>query len=406
MPPDPSTLTFRPVSPDEPMGPIARLPSLAFGTSPEDCTEWFEKRVTRPNIRVAERDRTPLGCVGRVPMGLHVAGNAVPMLGVLGVADDPEARSTGVARQIMADAVREMHRDGVPLSGLYSALHGLYRAVGYEHAGLVCDATVPAGLFPHTPGTTPWRPITDDDSPRILGCYRRYAHQSNGALDRPEYIWHRIRERHGKANGFCTTDDTGDITAYCYTVQADWPGRGTDTGSCVGATLNVTDLAWSTPEGLAALASFLRGFSSVVGEVHLSLPPASPLLTALPDWRYLFTIKNVHFVRIINPKPALEQRGYLAGVSTALTLDLTDDIIEANTAPLTVTLDNGAPTVSRTRDAPAIALHIRDLAPLYTGFASPAALHAAGRLKGDPDALARATALFAVPSPPAMPDMY
>jgi predicted acetyltransferase len=50
-------------------------------------------------------------------------------------------------------------------------------------------------------------------------------------------------------------------------------------------------------------------------------------------------------------------------------------------------------------------LHVRTLAPLYSGFLSPAALQAAGVLEADDVSLRTATALFSGP-PPAMPDMY
>jgi predicted acetyltransferase len=411
MPPE---LVYRPITDDEPLAPIARLAGLAFGYSNDDTVPWFEDRVGRQNIRIVTRpdDPAPLGVLGRIPMGIHLAGNEVPQLGVLAVGVAPEARGMGVARRMMAHAVREMHADRSPLSVLYSAMHPLYRAVGYENAGLLCDAAIPAGMIepPDTATAPGWREATDADTPGIIACDTAYARATHGSLARVEYLWHRIREpKSGFTRCFVAPDNDGAVEAYCYYSQEKTESTTITTGNAAGAAMRVTALAWSTPRGFDRVRSFLRGFSSVVGEIHVSLPPDSPLLHTLPDRRFALTVREPWMLRVLNIKTALESRGYPRGLNATLALDITDDQIDANTGAWTLTLADGRAAVEpRIPDTPpdALRIHIRDLAPLYTGFTSARTLRAAGRLDATDETADTADALFATPSTPAMVDMF
>ncbi len=408
-------LIYRPVTEAEDLEPIARLAGLAFGTTNAESVEWFEKRVTRPNIRVvhAQDNPTPLGVTCRIPMGLYLAGNEVPQLGVLGVGVAPEARGMGVAKQMMADCVREMHSDGSPLSALYSAMHPLYRAVGYENAGLLCDAVIPAGMIPadNPPAPAGWREATESDTEGIHACYAEYARHTHGMLARVEYLWHRIREpKAGPARCFVATDDQGRVEAYCYYTQARFDAEENTLGTAAGSAMNITDLAWSTPRGFSRSRAFLRGFASIVGEIRLSLPPDSPLIHTLPDRRFALNVREPWMLRILDVKSALEARGYPRGLSATLQLIITDDLIESNNGLWTLTLDSGTPTASHQPDQAAadnpLRIDIRALAPLYTGFTSARTLRAAGRLDASDNTADTADAIFATPSTPAMTNMF
>ena len=413
----PNRLIYKSITPTDDLAPIARLAGLAFGYPNAESGEWFENRVGRDNIRIATMpdDASPIGVVGRVPMGLYLGGNEIPQLGVLAVGVAPEARGMGVARQMMEDCVREMHADGYPLSALYSAMHPLYRAVAYENAGLLCDAVIPAGMI-DAPRNDPaaaggWREATEQDTPAILACDAEYARSTHGMLARVEYLWHRIREpKTGTARCFVAPGENNTIEAYCYYMQEKTESTSVTTGNAAGALMRVSALAWSTPRGFDRTRAFLRGFSSVVGEIHVSLPPDSPLLHTLPDRRFGFSVREPWMLRVLNIKSALEARGYPRGLTATIALDITDEQIDANNGVWILTLTNGHPAVERPIDPAAagdpLRIHIRDFAPLYTGFTSAHTLRTAGRLTCTDNTAETANAIFATPSTPAMVDMF
>ncbi len=397
---------------DEHLRAVARLPGLAFGYAVDETLPWYRDEVGLDNLRIATLDgpKGPwvAGSLGQIPMGIHINGREVEQLGVLGVAVAPEARGTGIATRMMADTLRAMHDDGVPLSTLYSALHPLYRGCGYETAGVLCDAVIPAAHFSADGAAGGWQVVTEGDIADIKDCYRRYAININGTLARPEYVWKRVRERTGPATGFMHRGEDGAIDAYCFVVQKKWAEPDSTAGTTSGARLTVSDIAWTSGDGLARLARFFRGYSSMVGEVHVSLPPNSQLVTAIPDWRYDLKVRNAWLARIVSVKPALEARGYPTHTNAALTLELTDDIIPANAGTWTLTLSDGrakAEPGSPPNTDP-LRLDITDLAPLYTGYATPHDLRAAGRAECSDETASAAAAIFATSGFPSMTDMF
>src|SRR4051812_31444593 len=94
------------------------------------------------NVRVVRDRKRALGCLLLIPMGQFFGGRSLPMVGIAGVGVGLSDRGRGVARFLMAEALREIAARGFALSTLYPATQTLYRAVGYERAGMLCEATV------------------------------------------------------------------------------------------------------------------------------------------------------------------------------------------------------------------------------------------------------------------------
>lgn len=415
MPTPPPDLRYAPFPPDAEIAPLARLVTLAFGIETDSTTTWLSRDVKPENLRTVSRGGQPIGCVGRVPLGIYLGGRSVAQLGVLGVAVAPEARGGGVARHMMEECVREMHADGYAISTLYSALHPLYRGVGYENAGLLLDATIPAGMFVSSDKGRGWRPVTDADMPAVRACYNDYARHQHGMLDRTDYIWDRVRRSREADNlGFLADDDAGGVEAYCFHAPSKMEAPPTTTGSATGAPLRLADLAWRTPRGFRRLMGFLKGYGSLVGEIGMSLPLGSPLLAEIPDWRFATKVRTPWMMRVLDVPGALESRGYAPGVSARLTLDITDGLIPANTRRWTLTVEGGTGRVepvsqnSRGNSGGGEALRctVRDLAPLYTGHTPAFALRAAGRLECDDATAETCDILFATGPSPSMVDMF
>lgn len=389
-----------------PIEDIGRLAGLAFGFPVADSTRWYDEKIGRENLRVIREAGTAVGALGRIPMGLFVGGNPVPQVGIAGVAVAPEARGRGIARTLMAEAVRELHDEGVPISTLYSALHGLYRGVGYEDAGLLCDAAIPAGMIESADRGAGWREAADDDTARIHDCYNAFARTTSGMLDRGPYVWDRVYNPRGDAaTGFIATADDGTAEAYVFLKAERFDARESGTGTAAGQRIWISDHAWSTPRGLQRLLGFLRGYSSVAGEIGLCIHPASPLLAALPDRRIGFKVRDRWMLRVISVPRALEARGYPAGLKATIDLDIADPIINANTGRWRLTIEDGRGTCEPGGDG-GVTAGVRALASMYTGHASASMLANAGLIDGETGALALADAAFGTGPCPAMHDMF
>ncbi|MBV1857770.1 MAG: sterol carrier protein domain-containing protein, partial [Nannocystaceae bacterium] len=109
-------------------------------------------------------------------------------------------------------------------------------------------------------------------------------------------------------------------------------------------------------------------------------------------------------LRLINIEAALSERGYPPMVDATLDLDIYDDIVDGNNGMWRLTVRGGRGGVRR-GGAGDLRTDVRGLAALYSGFANPSALAAAGLLEGTPAALAIAGTVFAA-SQPWMREMF
>ena len=70
------------------------------------------------------------------PLAQHFGGRAVPMGGLASVAVVPDRRGEGLATRVCREALQAMRARGEAISTLYPASTQLYRALGWEVAGL------------------------------------------------------------------------------------------------------------------------------------------------------------------------------------------------------------------------------------------------------------------------------
>lgn len=376
---------------------VARLPSLAFGTPIEKIQHWLTTAGTH-NVRVMRRPGVdaPDACLLLIPMAQFFGGRSVPMVGVAGVATAPEARGRGLATRMMVECLREMHAAGFALSTLYSALHPLYRGVGYECAGLCDHSRVPCGLLPKGDPGAGWREVRErDDMPLLRACYSAYARARHGHPDRGDYLWDRVfRPRSETSTGFIALTDRGDAEAFAFVRLGPWSPMDNAVGTASGNVLTLDDAAWSTPHGLRRLLGFLRGYSSVVGEIHTALPANSPFFLAFDDRRHFTRVQERWMLRVLCVRRALAGRGYLPGLTGELHLDVRDPLIPANQGRWVLRVRDGLGEIEPGGDG-RLALDVRTLAPLFTGYATAWELAGAGLLSGDEPSLATASALFA-----------
>lgn len=383
--------------------------SRAFGFTPDGAAEWMRDKVTLPETRALRENGRVVATAMRVPMGAWLGGVSVPQIGIAGVAVAPEARGRGLAREIMRLCLLDMHDRGEHVSTLYSAMHPLYRGVGYDIAGHLFSMRVPAGMIASTDRGADWRPMAEGDLPGVKACANQRARHTPAALDRGPYVWQRVLQpKEGPAEAFVAEDESGHIEAYCvYRVHPRTDGP--TAGNARGKVMDLVDFGYGSGRGLDRLLGFLRGFASVVGEIDLADHPSSPLLTRLPDRRYAVSVHDSWMLRIVDVAGALSARGYAPALSCEFVLRAHDPLIEANSAPLRVRIGSGTAAVEpagKSDASEAVHLDIRHLAPLYTGAQSAGHLARLGMVRGPAESIAALDAAFACAGGPSMFDFF
>lgn len=383
--------------------------SRAFEPTPEGALGWVRDGIGVENARVLRENGTVVATSMRAPMGIWLGGRIVPQVGIAGVAVAPEARGRGLAREVMRRCLLEMAELGEPVSTLYSAMHPLYRSVGYETAGQLFSARVPAGMIESGDRGADWRPFVESDLPGVKACAARRARHVSGALDRGPYLWNRVfKPKAGPAEAYVAEDESGRIEAYCVyrvTPRSDGP----TSGSARGKLMDLVDFGYLGGRGLERLMGFLRGFSSVVGEIDVADHPGSPLLSRLPDRRFSMSIHDPWMLRVVRVAGAFEARGYAASLACSFVLRIHDPLLEANNTPLHVSIGAGKAETRPARRAEAehaIELDIRNLGPILTAMQSATHLASLGLVRGAQAETAKLDAACACTGEPCMFDFF
>ncbi|GLZ06879.1 hypothetical protein Acsp03_43450 [Actinomadura sp. NBRC 104412] len=296
-------------------------------------------------------------------------GRAVSMGGVCGVAVAPEARGRGIGRELVQDVLERCAAFGHPLSVLYPATAPLYRSFGWELAGAMHQAAFPAEALRGFGSGSPveLRRAGPDDAAEIAEIIRRVHRdaRSSGPIDWGEDAW-RIFLAEG--------DDDYVYLAEDGVLDYHW-GEG-------GTSLEVDTLVAGSAETLRALWGIVGSGSSVAKQVRACLSPHDPVFWLTKErgdgWREL----DRWMLRVVNAPAAIEARGYPAGVSAEVLLEIDDPWMRANSGFWWLVVKDGQGRLERAAESrSAVRVGPRGLAALYAGVPS-ATLRGAGLLDG------------------------
>ena len=387
-------------------GAAARVLYQAFGNTPEIAERWLREQVTMSEVRVLRGGREVMAGAVRIPMGTFLGGVSVPQIGIAGVGVTPDARGRGLARRIMREMLLEMRERGEHVSTLYSAMHPLYRSLGYETAGHGYRVRVPAGMIQSRDRGRGWRASTPEDESAIKACAAERARLVTGALDRGPDMWRRIfKPRQGSPESFVADAEGGGIEAYCiYRIDQNAATQGL--GTAAGWQMHVIDFGYIGERGLDRLLGFLQGFSSVVGEIVFDESPNAPLLDRLGDRRFAIAVRETWMLRVVSLQ-SLAARGYPAGLRASIGFRIADSLLETNERPVVLEISDRKGKLRDAKpDEPVLELTERDLATLYTGMHSASQLANAGGLRGPADLIELADSAFAATGGPCMFDSF
>ncbi|MHC4450679.1 MAG: GNAT family N-acetyltransferase [Planctomycetota bacterium] len=380
-------MEYRRPQSEEAYGELAAIIGNAFAGTPEKGRQWI-RDAGDAEARAISHDGEMVAGFIRRPMGQWWGGRSVPMLGVAAVGVAPHARGSGVATQLMNEAVCEMYTDGFPLSVLFSASFPLYRRAGYEMAGSVHRISV--GLVPlQGERSLPMRPMREADEPALRALQSDVARERNGTLDRSDVMWRRQRTVSGKPCDVYVVEVDGRIDGFIAQKQQERGER---------LVLVVRDIVARNEATARRLLGFLADHKAQVHRATWTGDAADPIVTLLNSWRFRIRINDQWFLRIVDVKKALEGRGYPDGVRAELHFEIEDTLLEANAGRWILTVEGGEAQVRRGGDG-TLRAGVRGLAPLYSGFLPPASLRRAGWIEADDATCARAASVFGGSAP-------
>ena len=168
-------------------------------------------------------------------------------------------------------------------------------------------------------------------------------------------------------------------------------------------TVMVNELMAATREASAALWRFCFDLDLYERTEAVKRPVDDPMPWMLADQRRLQrSARDGLWVRVVDVRAALEQRGYAA--SDRMVLEVRDDFCDWNQGCFELEMSPEGASCRPTSASPDLAIDISGLASAYLGAASFATLVQAGLAdEGTAEAVQRADRAFAVPHKPWTP---
>ncbi|HMG25166.1 MAG TPA: sterol carrier protein domain-containing protein, partial [Kofleriaceae bacterium] len=164
--------------------------------------------------------------------------------------------------------------------------------------------------------------------------------------------------------------------------------------------LAVRDLVAVTPRAGRRILRLLADHRSMADHAVVYAAPGEPVLQLLGEEPWRIADHQRWMVRVLDVPAALAARGWSACARGEIALDVRDDVIPDNQATFALAVDAGRAEVRRIAPGPrAVAIDVRALAALYTGYLGAEELRARGGIEGDDGDLARLGSLFAGPAP-------
>jgi predicted acetyltransferase len=336
-------------------------------------------------------------------MEVSVPGGMLPMAGVTVIGVKPTHRRRGIMSRLIGHQLRTLHEAGLePLAGLTASESVIYGRFGYGQASYGATFTVPrhrSALRP-VPGAEQVRlrlVPTADSVPVCEAILARQVGKRAGMLSRPD-SWARaqvadldayragrsalrtvLAERDGQPAGFAR-----------YRTKDEHAPNSVATGIT-----DVDEIYADDAAAFAALVRYLLDIDLTGGAVFRRQPVDSPLVYLLGDLRAAeMRTREALYLRLVDVDRALAGRTYSTPVD--LVVELTDELCPWNAGRWRLAGDEKTAQCERTGGPADLALDVRELAAVYLGGTTLAALEQAALVTGlRPGAITEASRAFA-----------
>ncbi len=383
------------IAPPADQDDLSRFGVIASGSLgfPRERWPFVTARVGAGNFRLVRQGTEIVGGLGVLPMGHWFGGRTARSWGINLVAIAPEHRSRGIAAELMRTVLEEASREHVALSCLYPATFPLYRAAGYETAGT--RITYRLALAPLRGGAAEREMRAaqgEGDVAAMHGLYDARARGLSGAIDRTAYFWDRVLDPIGdEARAYVVQGENG---AEGYVAMSQRPAS----APLQPMEIVVRDVVAHTAAAGRRILRFLADHRSTVRSATIVSGPGDALFMLAREEKNEVADLLRWMLRVVDVRAALEERGWSPLVRGELHLDVRDALLRENARRWVVEVADGRVDV-REGGTGALAIDVRGLSALYSGFLSAEELRVAGLCDGPSAELARASALFAGPAP-------
>jgi predicted acetyltransferase len=301
------------------------------------------------------------------PMRQWWRGRSMPMAGVAGVKVAPEDRGRGVGRELMMSLIPEMVRQGYPVSALYPATVPLYRSLGWEFAGGIYETTVPTSALATLIG--PDEAASEAGASSWTAPELRRAGPADGAA---------VVETLGRV--YLALGDCGPAT-HASDVVAEW----LDDAESFAYLADDGVLLYSWADGhdivqadllVAASAPTARAFwrimsshGSMADTVRACLAPDDPVSWLTREEAAATRQVEGWMLRCLDAPAAVAARGFPAATGLSVRIELSDQVVPANSGTWDLEISGGNGQLSRAAGsgAPSLRLGSRGFAALYSG---------------------------------------
>ena len=395
-------LVIRQLSQDDDLGAEVELRHQAFGPMDDagrDRTLAVAAESVAAGRHVGAFDGARLiGTARYLDMRQWWHGRSLPMAGVAGVKVAPEARGRGVGKALMSELTGLIAGRGYPVSVLYPATTPLYRALGWELAGGLYLATVPARslgvLVPPDVGTLPapaaLRRAGPDDAAEVIetigAAHEAARHAGPNTRDLSD-ARRQLADPHLfsylAVDGFLAyrwRDGNRELLVEC----------------AVACSAQTTIQIWSVVASHASIAERVRAL----------LAPDDPVAWLTREAEFDLAERKPWMLRVLDAPAAIAARGYPAAAVVTAVLQLDDPQLPANSGRWTLAVSAGKGTLSPARTdipgpAPAaapVSLGARGFAALFAGVPLPTLRRAGLAAGGDPATDDALDSVFAGPA--------
>jgi predicted acetyltransferase len=313
------------------------------------------------------------------------------MAGVAGVKVAPEERGRGIGTAMTAALLDDIAARGYPLSVLFPYTASIYRALGWEIGGRRYETVLPASALATV--LSPDRPeLADHDAPKV---HRASPADAEAIVDVQGFVHGHLRHcGPNTREPWVLRDWLDDEDHFAYLADDGflsyrWSGDMEE--------LHVAELSAASPATARAFWRILTSNAHMVRRVRACLAPDDPVTWQTRDADPELHQADAWMLRVVDAPTAIAGRGFPAGVSVAVALEITDRDRPANTGRWSLEVSGGGASLTRLSDAPpvpdstvpgpdALSLGARGFAALYAGV-PVATLRLAGLAAGgDPAA--------------------
>ncbi len=372
---------------------IARILSQAFNR-PRGYYQTIISRYAAADLWVSVEHGRVQGVIRARPAAQFFGGRRVTVVMVRTVAMAAHSRGRGLLKT-MIQAVLEHYREQASIAILSASTAVAYQRSWFDVAGIWPIHVASIESVPTWPDAIHMEPFGVEAFADVADCHRRFGAQHNGILERTEDWW-KETELHPaieSENFHYLVRDSGTVTGYVIFSQRPITGRP------FPYTLSFSDLVWTDLRSLRAILTFIAGHRALADGIEWSGPPNDVVLSMLARGEILAGSSHTWMARAVNPKRALQERGYDVSVSAETSLIVDEPLLMGDASPIGLRVGQGEAQL----DTPEVAkIHMDPgtFGAIFTGWLHPRTAYSLGRLPGASEADVRSlTEMFAGPLP-------